>query len=149
MMNIKPAEQIIFEYDAKKDPTEEEVFMVTEALSWMIEDSHSPDDMMHLGDIWFERKEYEKALKYYEMASEYEYDPADERLGDIYYHGLAGKTDYRLAFYHYEESMKRGNPHSARKTAEMYKYGHYVKQNSEKYEEIMSSLQNETDGKES
>ena len=114
--------------------------MFTEALSFLIEAEHNPKDMMHLGGYYYEIKKFDLALKYYELAVSYDYDPAYECLGYIWYYGRTGERDYNKAFEYFSRLMEKGDPVSTYKIADMYKNGYYVEQNYEKYKEIIEDL---------
>jgi len=139
-MNIPSAEQIVIDYEQKKDRDEEDLFMVTEALSFLISARKDPRDMMYLGSIYYERRDFDLAQKYYEMAAGYDYEPAHACLGYVYYYGRTGEPDYEKAFAHYKRSADLGNLQSAYKVADMYKNGYYVAKDEDKYAQIIEGL---------
>ncbi len=139
-MTIKEARTIEEDFYRKSNPTDEEAFLYTEVMDFLITEEHKPEDMMQLGGYYYELRRFELALKYYEMASAYEIDAADECLGYIWYYGRTGERDYKKAFEYYARSMKRGNPVCAYKVADMYRNGYYVEKDYEKYKEIIEQL---------
>ena len=139
-MDIKTAEQMIREFDSNPNPNDEQLFMTTEALSWLIHERHSPKDMMYLGGIYYERKDFALARKYYEMAAEQDYEPAHSCLGYLYYYGRTGERDYEQAFLHFQKSMELGNSVSTYKVADMYKNGYYVQRDYAKYTGMIEAL---------
>ncbi|MBR6380772.1 MAG: hypothetical protein IKS07_03735, partial [Lachnospiraceae bacterium] len=80
-MTIAEAELMVRKFDENKNPTEEEIFLFTEAMGFLIEKRHRPEDMMYLGGYYYEIRQFDLALKYYEMAATFDYDPAYECLG--------------------------------------------------------------------
>lgn len=138
--SIEEARKIQREFYALSVPTEEDEFLFTEAMEFLIEEEHDPQDMMSLGGYYYGIKQFDLALKYYEMASELDLDEADEGLGYIWYYGRTGECDYEKAFKYYSRAMNRGNIVCTYKVADMYKNGYYVKKDHEKYVSIIESL---------
>ena len=114
-MTTKEARKIAESFDKNHNPSEDDVFMFTEAMNFLIEEEHDPGDMMYLGGYYYEIKRFDLALKYYEMAATYDYDPA-------------------------YESLAYGNPQSEYKVADMYRNGYYVEKDQKKYEQIIEDL---------
>lgn len=139
-MTVKEAREIERNFDNKSNPTEEDIFLYTEAMKFLIETEQNPQDMMMLGGWYYEQRNFDLALKYYERAATYDIDAADECLGYIWYYGRIGERDYEKAFHHYSRSMERGNPVCAYKVADMYKNGYYVEKDYEKYVSIIEDL---------
>ena len=139
-MTVEEARKIAKEFDENRNPSEEEVFLYTEAMGFLIEELHDPDDMLALGGYYYEQKQFDLALKYYEMSASYGYDPAYECLGYIWYYGRTGTRDFKKAFEYFSLLMEKGHPVAAYKVADMYKNGYYVEKNQEKYEEIIENL---------
>jgi len=141
-MNREEAKQIIRDYHRNHRPTEEDFFMTTEALRFLIEEDHDPDDMLHLGGMYYETKAFDLAEKYYLMAAET--DPESEGahgcLGYIYYYGRTGEPDYEKALYHFRKSADLGNLQSAYKVADMYKNGYGTIQDYDRYVQIIEEL---------
>ncbi|MDO4623648.1 MAG: hypothetical protein Q4B22_11925 [Eubacteriales bacterium] len=139
-MTSKEARRIEQDFYEKSNPSDEEIFLYTEAMDFLIAEENKPMDMMRLGGFYYDLRKFDLALKYYEMASVYGIDAADECLGYIWYYGRTGERDYRKAFEHYSRSMDRGNLVCTYKVADMYKNGYYVEKNYEKYKEIIEEL---------
>ena len=139
-MTIKEAEQIAIAFEENHNPSEDDVFMFTEAMSFLIEAKHDPSDMMYLGGYYYEIKRFDLALKYYEMAATYDYDPAYECLGYIWYYGRTGERDFAKAFEYFSRLMEKGNITAAYKVADMYRNGYYVDRDQAKYEQIIEDL---------
>lgn len=139
-MTVKEAHAIRHHYDDIPSPSEEDDFLYTEAMDFLIREENNPEDMLHLGGWYYGKRKFDLALKYYEMASAFDIDDADVCLGYIWYYGRTGKPDYEKAFQHYSKSMKRGNPVSTYKVADMYHNGYYVEKDEVKYRQIIEDL---------
>lgn len=139
-MTIQEAYDLINAYERKQHPTAEDDFLFTEAMQFLIQERHSPEDMVYLGGWYYEQRNFDLALKYYEMAATYDYDEADVCLGYIWYYGRTGERDYEKAFHYYEASMQRGNLVSTYKVADMYRNGYYVDKDYDKYVSIIEHL---------
>lgn len=139
-MTVKEARKIVESFDENKNLTEEDVFMFTEAMNFLIEEEHNPKDMMYLGGYYYEIKKFDLALKYYEMAATFDYDPAYECLGYIWYYGRTGERDFKKAFEYFSKLMDKGDPVSTYKVADMYRNGYYVEKDQKRYEQIIEEL---------
>lgn len=140
-MTTKEARQIVREFnDDTMNPTEEEFFLFTEAMDFLIHKEHDPGDMMYLGGVYYEMKHFDLALKYYEMAASYDYDAAYECLGYIWYYGRTGERDYRKAFEYFSKMMDKGNLVATYKVADMYRNGYYVDKDPETYRKMIEDL---------
>lgn len=139
-MTSKEARQIVRDFDDSKVLTDEDEFMFTEAMNFLIEEEHKPQDMMYLGGWYYEQRRFELALKYYEMAAAFDHDPAYECLGYIWFYGRTGERDYKKAFEYFSKLMEKGNLVSSYKAADMYKNGCYVEKDHDKYVEIIELL---------
>lgn len=82
-MTIAEAEKIKRNFENIDVPSDEDVFLFTEAMDFLIDKKKSPDDMMYLGGYYYEIRKFDLALKYYEMAATMDYTPAYECLGYI------------------------------------------------------------------
>lgn len=111
--------------------TEDDEFMFEEACGSLIESGDSIA-MFNLAAHYYEQQNYELALKYFEMADACGEPFAAEYIGDIWYHGYTGETDYEKAFRCYSRMARHYTP-STFKLADMYRYGQYVEQDYEKY----------------
>ncbi len=139
-MTVKEAKIIVQAFDENKKPSEDEVFMFTEAMNFLVEELKDPADMMYLGGYYYEIKRFDLALKYYEMAAGFDYDPAYECLGYIWYYGRTGERDYKKAFEYFSKMMNKGNLVATYKVADMYKNGYYVDKNYDTYCKMIEEL---------
>jgi len=121
--------------------TEEEFFLYTEAAQFLIRETGEAFYMRALGSNYYQRKEYELALKYYGMAAELGDEYAMSGLGYIWYYGRTGKVDYEKAFKYF--SQIKNDINAQYKIADMYKNGYYVEKDEEKYREIIERLYKE------
>lgn len=139
-MTEKEAVKFVRAFDENKNPSEEEIFLFIESMEFLIDKNQNPADMMYLGGYYYEIKRFDLALKYYEMAAEYDYDEAYECLGYIWYYGRTGEKDYDKAFHYFSKMMEKGHLVATYKVADMYKNGYSVEKNQAKYEEIIEDL---------
>lgn len=139
-MTVQEAQAIAEAFEKKDGPTEEEVFFYTEALDYLITETKDPRYMMQLGGYYYGIRQFDLALKYYEMAAGYDYDCAYEGLAYIWYYGRTGQRDYKKAFEYFSKIADTGNVVARYKIADMYKNGYYVEKSQEKYEEIIEHL---------
>ena len=140
-MTSKEARKIVKEFEElESHPTEEDFFMFTEAMDFLISTEHKPEDMMYLGGVYYENKDFDLALKYYEMAATFDYDPAYECLGYIWYYGRTGERDFKKAFEYFSKLMDKGDMVATYKVADMYKNGYYVEKNMDTYESLIEEL---------
>lgn len=139
-MTVAQANRIRRDYYCKTNPTEEERFAFFEALDYLIKETKNPEYMMELGGEYYGEENYDLALKYYEMAAEYDNMDAIIGLGYIWYYGRTGEKNYEKAFYYYDKARKLGNLNAAYKVADMYKNGYYVEKDYEKYKSIIEEL---------
>lgn len=136
----KEAYDIICTLHGLGNLSEEERFSYTEALKFLIEEFHDPKDMMYLGEYYYELREFDLALKYYEMAATYDYDWAYVWLGYVWYYGRTGTIDYEKAFDYFSKVMEKGNLVATYKVADMYKNGYFVEKNQTTYEAMIEDL---------
>lgn len=139
-MTVEEARKIAEAFDENHNPSEEDVFMFTEAMNFLIEENHNPRDMMHLGGYYYEIRHFDLALKYYEMAAGFDYDPAYECLGYIWYYGRTGERNYEKAFGYFSRLMEKGDPVATYKIADMYRNGYFVDKDQTKYEQMIETL---------
>ena len=139
-MTIKEAMKIEYDFYEIQSPTEEDVFRYTEAMDFLIRETGQSRYMMSLGGYYYEQKQFDLALKYYEMAAECQDPNADMCLGYIWYYGRTGERDYEKAFRYYSKGMEKGDLQCAYKIADMYKNGYYVEKDYARYCEIIEGL---------
>ena len=140
-MTAKEARKIVEEFEElNSHPSDEDFFMFTEAMDFLISTEHKPEDMMYLGGVYYENKDFDLALEYYEMAATFDYDPAYECLGYIWYYGRTGERDFKKAFEYFSKLMDKGDMVATYKVADMYKNGYYVEKNMDTYESLIEEL---------
>lgn len=139
-MTVAEARQLVRDFDEGKIVSEEEEFVFIEAMEFLIDKEHNPGDMMYLGGYYYEKKLFDLALKYYEMAATFDYEEAYECLGYIWYYGRTGEKDYKKAFTYFQKLREKGHLVATYKVADMYKNGFYVEKNQEEYEKIIENL---------
>ena len=132
-MNIKDAKEIYSQYSYKSVLTEDEEFMLIEAMRFLVEKTGDTRWMTELGGYYYELRQFDLALKYYELADEYGDEWAPEGLGYIWYYGRTGQRDYEKAFHYYSKAAKNGQIKSRIKLADMYKNGYFVEKDYDKY----------------
>ena len=71
-MTILEARNICRNYYDLTNPSEEDRFLLAEALDFLITETKDPDYMVELGGMYYEQRRFDLALKYYEMAAEYD-----------------------------------------------------------------------------
>ena len=139
-MTIEDADKIVWEYRRRSKLNAEEEFVYIEALEFLIEETGDPTYMVELGGYYYEQKDFELALKYYELAYECGHPWAPEGLGYIWYYGRTGEEDYEKAFKYYSEAADNGYIGAMRKVADMYKNGYYVEKDYGKYCEMIEKI---------
>ena len=102
-MDISEAKSIRRNFERTDDPSEEEIFLYTEAMDYLIHETKQPRYMMGLGSYYYEQKRFDLALKYYDMAAEWGDPDADVCLGYIWYYGRTGERDFEKAFHYYSK----------------------------------------------
>jgi len=139
-LTIFEAQRIYRSYHHKINPSEEERFQYLETLDFLIHETKDPDYMVELGAAYYEQRHFDLALKYYEMAAEYDHLYAISNLGYIWYYGRTGERNYEKAFYYFDKARSMGDLIAAYKVADMYKNGYDVQQDVHKYQEIIEDL---------
>jgi tetratricopeptide (TPR) repeat protein len=139
-MTILEAKQICRNYYELTNPSDKDRFLYSEALDYLISETKDPDYMNELGAMYYADKDFELALKYYEMAAEAGNRYAISNLGYIWYYGRTGEKNYKKAFFYFDKARRMGDVISAYKIADMYRNGYYVEKNAEKYKNIIESL---------
>ena len=138
-MTIKEAKEICARLECYDETlSEDDFFLYTEALGFLIEKTRKPKYMLALGGVYYARKDFDLALKYYEMAADLGSESAIQGLGYIWYYGRTGTVDYEKAF-RYFSSLKH-NIVAQYKVADMYKNGYYVEKDYDKYKRIIERL---------
>ena len=132
-MTKDQALQYVHAYSSKGKLNEDEEFMYTESLRFLIEETEETRWMVELGGYYYELRDFDLALKYYEMADRFGDRWAPEGLGYIWYYGRTGTRDYEKAFHYYSKAAELGSIKSRIKVADMYKNGYYVDQSYDEY----------------
>lgn len=139
-MTVREALDIRRDFFETTIHTDEEVFMFTEAMDFLIRETKQPMYMMNLGGYYYEQRQFDLALKYYEMAAETGDINAIICLGYIWYYGRTGTRDYEKAFRYFCAGRDAGDLQSAYKVADMYKNGYFVEKDYDKYCSIIEEL---------
>ena len=139
-MTIEEATRICRQFYALGNPGEDDRFLFTEAMQYLIEQTHDPRYMMALGGMYYENKDFDLALKYYEMAAEEDELKAFTCLGYIWYYGRTGQRDFEKAFHYYDKARMMGDMIAAYKVADMYRNGYYVQKDPAKSKAILEKL---------
>ena len=134
------ANKIRNEFYQKTNPSEDDRFLFAEALDYLIRETKDPDYMVELGGMYYEQHWFDLALKYYELAAEYDSLYAISDLGYIWYYGRTGGKDYEKAFHYFDKARQMGDLIAAYKVADMYLNGYYVEKDTEKYKQIIKDL---------
>ncbi len=136
-MTTAEALRYVREYYDISNPSEDDKFIYTEALYYLIDETKSPQYMAELAWFYCEEKIFDLEIKYLEMAAEYGYGPAMEELGYMWYYGQHGEKDYEKAFYYFSKGAESGSMWSEYKLADMYRYGCYVDKDEEMYKKLI------------
>lgn len=139
-MNVYQAIDQVRAYWRTTNPSEDETFLYTEALNYLIREAKDPRAMMELGGYYYGQRRFDLALKYYEMAAAMDSTDAYVCLGYIWYYGRTGTIDYEKAFHYFEKAMDLGDVIAAYKVADMYRNGYYVEKDLERYRKIIETL---------
>ena len=139
-MTVYEAGKICRDYYNLTNPTDEDNFLFTEALRYLVQETKDPRYMLELGGFYYAERRFDLALKYYEMAAEYGDLNAIVGLGYIWYYGRTGERNFEKAFYYYDKARQAGDPVAAYKVADMYRNGYYVDKDLSKYREIIEDL---------
>jgi len=139
-MTILEAKKIQENYYDLTNPSDEDKFLYTEALDFLISETKDPDYMNELGAMYYSDRDFDLALKYYEMAAEAGNLYATSNLGYIWYYGRTGHKDYEKAFHYFDKARQMGDLISEYKIADMYKNGYYVEKDLDKYRSIIEGL---------
>lgn len=139
-MTVSEAKQIQRSFYRIDNPTQDDVFIFTEAMDFLINQTHDPLYMMELGGYYYETQNFSLAQKYYELAAEYKVTDAYLCLGYVWYYGRTGTRDFEKAFNYYSLAKEAGSTIAAYKLADMYKNGYFVEKDYGKYKEIIEDL---------
>lgn len=138
-MNFEEAYEI-YELYLDKDIycNNDEYFLFTEAAKFLYDRTGECEFITNLGAVYYERKEFDLARKYYEIAAEKNDRRACIGLGAIWYYGRTGEKDYKKAYEYF--SRCKGDIKAEYMLADMYRTGRYVEKDEKKYESIIEKL---------
>jgi len=147
-MTTVEAREILERLERKSSLNEEEEFELIEALRYMIENTGESKYSERLGGIYYDKRMFDLALKYYELAEVQGSIWAWNGLGYIWYYGRTGAVDYEKAFRYFskvknyvgDEIGEFTRIEASFKIADMYKNGFFVEKSEEKYVEIIDGL---------
>ena len=139
-MTIVEARKICREFYQLTNPNDEDEFLFVEALQFLIEETKNSDYMVDLGAFYYGKRQFDLALKYYDLAAEDDNLYAISNLGYVWYYGRTGEKNYEKAFYYFDKARRMGDLIAAYKVADMYKNGYFVEKDFEKYKEIIENL---------
>ena len=105
-MNLKEAEDIIIETENKSVTTEEDEFRMVEALMFIFKETRECKPILYLGGYYYGKKDFDLALKYYDMAAGLGSNEANLYLGYVWYYGRTGQRDYEKALKCFEAVTK-------------------------------------------
>ena len=139
-MKLNEAADLFDKYKERSYLKKEEEQEFLSAILSLIDITHDPYFMTYYGGFFYEKKDFETAKKYYEMAAEEKYPPAYMCLGYIYYYGRVGEPDYKRAFKYYKKASDCGMDEATYKLADMYKNGYGVEQSYDSFVSIIEGL---------
>ncbi|MBR0137556.1 MAG: sel1 repeat family protein [Erysipelotrichaceae bacterium] len=148
-MNIWEAKSRVNQLAGKSHLTEEEEFELTESLQYLIETTGDYSYAEWLGGIYYQKKIYDLALKYYELAETLGSNWVGNGLGYIWYYGRTGQVDYQKAYKYFtmtaenRKADKHDRIEATFKLADMHKNGYYVEKSWDRYVEIIEDLYEE------
>ena len=138
-MNISEAYRICHRYfTLDRSAAEKEFPAYCDAAEYLIEKTGDPDVLCGMGAAYYERSDYDMALRYYEEAAAKGNTDACLGLGYIWYYGRTGERDYKKAFEYF--SMAPGNINAEYKLADMYRTGKYVRKDEQRYREKIEKI---------
>ena len=146
-MNNSEALKALQDYYDLNNPGEEDEFIFTEALKYLIEETKNPKYMTELGWYYSAKKRFDLEIRYLEMAAEYGYLPAMEELGYMWYYGQHGQKNYDKAFYYFSKGVEgdegSGSLWCKYKLADMYRFGCSVEKDEDKYRQMIEEAYEE------
>ena len=125
------------------EPGPESDIEFVETMASLIRETEDTWAMSGLGAWYYDRKRFDLALKYYQMA----YDHGDHEiacsLGYIWYYGRTGEVNYELAYRYFQEAADHGDLNAKLKLADMIHNGYYVPADEKKYARIVEQVYRE------
>lgn len=146
-MTKQEAVNIMTAFYGSETHSDDDKFLFEEAVRFLIDTYHNPDDMHNLAYYYLEEKRFDLEEKYLMMAAEYGDAASLEELGYIWYYGQNGTVDYEKAFRYFSLAAKSGNPSieawAQHKLADMYHYGYFVEKDETRYKKMLTQLYND------
>jgi Sel1 repeat. len=143
-MTEADARRFINDFYYSDNPDEEVKFLFEEAMRFLINRYHKPADMHDLASFYLVQRRHDLELKYLEMAAEYDFPPAFEALGYIWYYGQTGQVDYEKAFKYFNKGAESEDDvvrcWTTYKLADMYHNGFYVSKDEERFVSMIEGL---------
>ena len=147
-MTIIEAKEILAELERKTSLTEEEEHELIETLEFVIEKTGESRYSEWLGGIYYDKRIFDLALKYYELAEAQGSVWAWNGLGYIWYYGRTGTVDYEKAYRYFTKVREyEGDDideftkiEASFKIADMYKNGYFVEKDEDRYVEMIEDL---------
>ncbi len=128
------------EYECEQGNNEEDDFIIEEILNCLVMEQDVAG-IFNLAAHYYDRENYDIALKYFEMAAEMGDTNSVRYIGDIWRCGDTGPIDYEKAYLCYS-SIADYDTLSRIRIADMYRDGCYVEQDYDKYCSIIEELYN-------
>lgn len=146
-MTIEEARKIEKAFVGGRKNVDEDFFLYTEAMDYLIREDDNPRDALYLGLEYLYRNRYEAARRYFELAAMSGVEMAVTCLGDMYYYGQGVEVDYKKALDYYRQAYAGADPaargFSGLILATMYHKGQYVERDTQKSKEIALAIYNE------
>ncbi|MDY4079127.1 MAG: tetratricopeptide repeat protein [Clostridium sp.] len=92
----------------------------------------------YLGELYYEKKDYEKALSYYLKSANMEYNIAEYQVGYNYMKGYGIKANPNMAFQYYKKAYEHGSLDAINEYARCYSDARGVEQDDNKAFELFS-----------
>ncbi len=138
-MTIEQAQEIIRGIDYPH-ATDEALEALKTAYQVMYAETDDLGFLFNLGGVYYDQREFDKAIPYFLRAAEADLDPALESLGFAYLYGNGVEVDDEKAFDYFSRSAEKGNRESRYKIADMFRDGRYVNADYNKYVLIIEQL---------
>ena len=94
--------------------------------------SMSAEKLWEAGGVAIDMKDYEKALKYYQMSAEKGYVKAWKAIGSLYYYGDGVEQSYEKALEYWLHAAEQGSAEAQASLGDLYARGEGVEQSYEK-----------------
>ena len=94
--------------------------------------SMSAEKLWEAGGVAIDMKDYEKALKYYQLSAEKGYVKAWKAIGSLYYYGDGVEQSYEKALEYWLHAAEQGSAEAQASIGDLYAKGEGVEQSCEK-----------------